>query len=109
MLVEWQVRGSTAPRDYLDAARSLEARRDTLTDLATSESIFVVLAVAENPATPPEALRLLMPPEADDWNDYEMMRLLALNATTPSDVVERVAEEVPPILHRRDAQNGFAA
>ena len=97
------------PRDYLDAARSPETTPETLTDLATSEYVFVRLAVAENPATPPDALRMLMPTVAEDWNDYEMMRLLALNANAPSDVAEQVAEVLPSILHRCDAQNGFAA
>jgi hypothetical protein len=97
------------PRAYLDLARSDEATPEDLRRLAASPYAFVVEAVAQNPATPPEVLGQLVPAPATTWNEQSLLLALARHPSATEQLLRQLAQLVPPALHLRDSPQGFEA
>jgi hypothetical protein len=97
------------PKDYLDLARSPDASASQLRELATSPYVFVRLAVAKHAATPSDVLSQLVPAESENFNDQEMLLALATHPRSPGELLGRIAQRIPAILHARDGQGGFGA
>jgi hypothetical protein len=101
--------GLNGPKAQLDAASDPNAPADLLSTLVDSPYVFVLQAVAGNESTLASDLALLGERVSDDWNGDELLRAIAMHGSTPSDVLARVCERVPPLLHERDRQGAFAA
>lgn len=99
------------PRDYLDLARSADATPDELHQLAGSPYPFVRQAVAENPATPPEALRALLPDDPQGWNDFTLLAAVARHPAVDEALLREVGQRIRlERLHEdRDPRRIFAA
>lgn len=99
------------PRDYLDLARSADATPDELRQLAGSTYPFVRQAVAENPATPPDALRVLLPDDPQGWNDFTLLAAVARHPAVDEALLREVGQRIRlERLHQdRDPQQIFAA
>ena len=99
------------PRDYLELARSAEATPEELRELAGSPYSFVRQAVAEHPATPSEALTLLLPTDPEGWNDFTLLATVARHPASEEALLREIARRVPLRLLRedRDAQRVFEA
>ena len=95
------------PKDYLDLARSPEATGNDLRELARSQYEFVVQAVAEHDATPPDVLATLVPPDLTTWNRAAILAALVRNVNTPVNALRDVPELVLARLQDRDAQRPF--
>lgn len=95
------------PKDYLDLARSPEATSDELWELARSPYEFVVQAVAEHAATPPDVLATIVPTDLTTWNRAAILAGLVRNPNTTVDALADVPELVLSRLHDRDAQRPF--
>ena len=89
------------PKDYLDAARDPAASVEDLRALARSQYVFVVIAVAEHPATPPDLLAGLLPSEPISENDTRMLCALARNSNASSQLLSDIASMIPGLLHTR--------
>jgi hypothetical protein len=102
-------KGPRGPKDYLELAMSEAATEEQLRWLAGSEYSFVVLAVAQHPATPVDALDRLVPADAKSSNDQSLLLALAEHPASSLAVLTSTAKQVPRLLHERDSQDGFAA
>jgi hypothetical protein len=98
-----------SPQDYLDLARSHVATEDQLRQLAGSPYPFVIEAVARNPSTPSDVLERLIRSDASSWNDQSLLLALAEHPASSPTVLTSIVQQVPQLLHERDAQPGFAA
>jgi hypothetical protein len=98
------------PKDYLDAARSPDASATDLDQLARSPFVFVDIAVAGHAATSSNTLAFLLTKASpDDWNGDELLRAIACNPNSSSELLSTISERVPSLLHHRDRRQGFAA
>lgn len=98
------------PRDYLDLARSGEATADELRELARSEYVFVRQAVAENPKTPPDALRAVLPDDPVTWNDFTLLATVARHPAATEALLREIGARVSlEHLHDRNPDRPFAA
>jgi hypothetical protein len=106
MMTGKQQRQPRGPRDYLDLAESSTVTADELRSLAESPYSFVLVAVARHPSTPADVLHRLFARAPDD---LRLVAALAAHPRARPDLLAAIATAVPPILHERDAQDGFAA
>jgi hypothetical protein len=99
------------PKDYLDLARSDDATEDELRNLAHSTYLFVVLAVAQHPRTPADALAVAVPAEPSSWNDYSLMAAIARHPHTDEPTLRtlRTRLALEKLREERDAQRLFEA
>jgi hypothetical protein len=102
-------RGPRGPKDYLDLAKSPTATAQQLRWLAGSPYSFVLDAVAQHPATPVDVLERLVPSDGTTWIDQSLLLALAEHPASSLAVLTSIAQQVPRLLHERDAQPGFAA
>ena len=102
-------RGPRGPKDYLDLAKSPTATEQQLRWLAGSRYSFVLDAVAQHPATPVDVLERLVPSDGTTWIDQSLLLALAEHPASSLAVLTSIAQQVPRLLHERDAQPGFAA
>lgn len=78
----------------LNEARDITCAESRLADLATHKADEVRQAVAANPSTSPETLRMMAehPLQARDPNeDWKVLSVVAANPRTPGDVLEALA------------------
>jgi hypothetical protein len=98
------------PRDYLDAAESADTPVDELTRLASSDYLFVRLAVAKNPRTPPSSLACVLPAVFESYGEQEIAESVAKRPDTPPSVLERLAGGLRAHLHAgRENRGAFGA
>jgi hypothetical protein len=82
------------PRDYLDAAKSLNTPIDELVRLASSEYPFVRLAIAENPNTPSFALSQVLPEPSKGIGRADITKAVAIRKDASPILLEQIAETV---------------
>ena len=87
-----------SPKEYQDAAKSLETPASELALLAKSEYNFVRLAVAQNLNVTPEILASLVPNNLDSWNEQEIARALTQNEKTSPETLALLAEKLVSVL-----------
>lgn len=94
------------PKDYLDAARSLETTPDELDDLSNSEFGFVRKAVAANPRTRVKTLLKMIPEEIpkggddDAWRIQELALEIARNPNLTVELLTVLAQKFMPALDK---------
>ncbi len=99
-----------SPKEYQDAARSLETLASELAFLAKSEYNFVRLAVAQNPNVTSEILASLVPDNPASWNDQEIARALTQNEKTSPETLSILAQKLITVLDSaRDNDLGLEA
>ncbi len=99
-----------SPKEYQDAAKSLETPASELAFLAKSEYNFVRLAVALNPNVTAETLYSLVPDNLNSWNEQEIARALTQNEKTSLKTLWLLAEKLIPVLDSgRDNDLGLEA
>ena len=87
-----------SPKEYQDAAKSLETPASELTFLAKSEYNFVRLAVVQNLNVTPEILASLVPESLDSWNEQEIARALTQNEKTSPKTLSLLAQKLISVL-----------
>ena len=87
-----------SPKDYLDAANSLETTESELSALAKSEYDFVKVAVVKNPNVTSEILDFLIPLTFDCWNKQELALALVQNLKTSQESLRKIAVKLLPFL-----------
>ncbi len=99
-----------SPKEYQDAAKSLETPASELAFLARSEYNFVRLAVALNPNVTAEILSSLVPINLEHWNEQDIARALTQNSKTLPETLNLLAEKLIPVLNNgRDNDLGLEA
>jgi len=89
-----------SPKEYLDAARSLETSPTELRALAQSVYDFVVTAVAWNPNTEADVLSTLVPERIVSWDEQDRARAIAQHPHTPEETLGLLAERLLPMLNK---------
>ncbi len=99
-----------SPKEYQDAAKSLETPASELAFLAKSEYNFVRLAVVQNPNVTPEILASLVPENLDSWSEQEIARALTQNEKTSPETLSLLAQKLASVLNSgRDNDLGLEA
>ena len=81
--------------------RTRRLRRKNSTISAHSPYVFVDIAVAGHPSALSSTLaHLLTKASPDTWNGDDLLRAIACNPNSSSDVVALISEQVPRLLHR---------
>lgn len=98
------------PKDYQDAAKSLETSTEELRFLATTEYGFVRIAVAGNPNAEPDTLFNLVPEVIESWDDQTIALNIIQNPKTNLDTLCLLANKLIPLLDNgRGHQLAFKA
>jgi hypothetical protein len=105
LLQEMSNRKYHGPKDYLDAAKSLETSAEELKYLAKSEYDFVKTAVARNPNSSEEVLELLLPTNLESWTQQELASAIAGNIITSPQTLKDLANDLIPFLNNGRGNN----
>jgi hypothetical protein len=98
------------PREFQDAAKSLDTSPAELRELAKASWDFVRVAVAGNPNTDTDVLLTLIPRKFISWNDQLFAVALVQNPNSSEEVLEILAQRLAPVLDNgRNHQVGFEA
>ncbi len=87
-----------SPKDWLEAARSLDTSPAELRRLARAPWDFVLTAVARNPNTEPDVLASLVPDDLNSWNEQDRAGGIASNPNTPVHVLVLLADRLRCVL-----------
>ena len=87
------------PKDYLDAAKSLQTSAEELKHLATSDYDFVKVAVAQSHNSTEEVLDLLLPIIYESWTGQEVASAIAENPKTSAKTLQTLTENLIPFFN----------
>ena len=87
-----------SPKEFLDAAKSLDTSLDELRELAQAPYVFVQTAVANHPKADSELLLALMPQKLETWHEQERATILAQHPNTTVEILESLAGMLDSLL-----------
>ncbi len=98
------------PKDYLNAAKSIDTLSSELRELAKAPYGFVLTAVAGNPNTDADVLASLVPEIVVSWSQQELAVEIAKNNNADAETLSLLAKHLIPVLDNgRNHQKGFSA